>query len=53
MITIPGRDWRLMAVCRHAKPELFFPVYHSCDLGVFVDRAAKAVSAQNVHSLQR
>jgi len=26
MITIPGRDWRLLAACRHADPELFFPV---------------------------
>jgi WhiB family redox-sensing transcriptional regulator len=26
MITIPGRDWRLLAACRHADPDLFFPV---------------------------
>ena len=26
MITVPGRDWRLLAPCRHADPELFFPV---------------------------
>jgi WhiB family transcriptional regulator, redox-sensing transcriptional regulator len=26
MITIPGRDWRLLAACRHADPELFIPV---------------------------
>jgi len=25
-ITIPGRDWRQLAACRHADPELFFPV---------------------------
>src|SRR5260370_939153 len=24
MITIPGRDWRQLAACRHADPELFF-----------------------------
>ena len=26
MITIPDRDWRLLAACRHMGPELFFPV---------------------------
>ena len=26
MITIPDRDWRQLAACRHADPELFFPV---------------------------
>jgi WhiB family transcriptional regulator, redox-sensing transcriptional regulator len=26
MITIPDRDWRQLTVCRHADPELFFPV---------------------------
>jgi WhiB family redox-sensing transcriptional regulator len=26
MITIPGRDWRLLAACRHAATELFLPV---------------------------
>jgi WhiB family redox-sensing transcriptional regulator len=25
-ITIPDRDWRKLAACRHADPELFFPV---------------------------
>ena len=25
MITIPDRDWRQLAACRHADPELFFP----------------------------
>jgi WhiB family transcriptional regulator, redox-sensing transcriptional regulator len=25
-MTIPGRDWRLLAPCRYADPELFFPV---------------------------
>ncbi len=26
MITVPSRDWRQLAACRHADPELFFPV---------------------------
>ena len=26
MITIPDRDWRQLAACRHTDPELFFPV---------------------------
>ena len=26
MITIPDRDWRQLAACRHADPDLFFPV---------------------------
>jgi hypothetical protein len=26
MITVPYRDWRQLAACRHADPELFFPV---------------------------
>jgi WhiB family redox-sensing transcriptional regulator len=26
MIAIPGQNWRLLAACRHADPELFFPV---------------------------
>jgi WhiB family transcriptional regulator, redox-sensing transcriptional regulator len=26
MITIPDRDWRQLAACRHADPELFFPI---------------------------
>ena len=25
-MTIPDRDWRLLTPCRHADPELFFPV---------------------------
>ena len=25
-VTIPDRDWRQLAACRHADPELFFPV---------------------------
>ena len=26
MTTIPDRDWRQLAACRHTDPELFFPV---------------------------
>ena len=25
-VTMPGGDWRQLAECRHADPELFFPV---------------------------
>src|SRR5579862_1905556 len=32
-ITIPDPDWRQLATCQHAKPEPFFPVYHSLRLG--------------------
>jgi WhiB family redox-sensing transcriptional regulator len=37
-ITIPGRDWRL-AACRHADPELFFPVSAS---GPSLDQVTQA-----------
>jgi WhiB family transcriptional regulator, redox-sensing transcriptional regulator len=45
MITIPGRDWRLLAACRHADPELFFPVSAS---GPSLDQVtqAKAICAR-------
>jgi WhiB family redox-sensing transcriptional regulator len=39
MITIPGRDWRLLAACRHADPELFFPVSGS---GPSLDQVTQA-----------
>ena len=26
MITVPYRDWRQLAACRHADPELFSPI---------------------------
>ena len=44
MITIPGRDWRQLAACRHADPELFFPVSPS---GPSLDQItqAKAICA--------
>jgi WhiB family redox-sensing transcriptional regulator len=44
MITIPGRDWRPLAACRRADPELFFPVSRS---GPSLDQAtqAKAICA--------
>ena len=38
-VTIPGRDWRLLAACRHADPELFFPVSAS---GPSVDQITQA-----------
>jgi WhiB family redox-sensing transcriptional regulator len=38
-ITIPGRDWRQLAACRHADPELFFPVSAS---GPSLDQVAQA-----------
>jgi len=45
MITIPGRDWRLLAACRHADPDLFFPVSAS---GPSLDQVtqAKAICAR-------
>ncbi len=39
MITIPGRDWRLLAACWHADPELFFPVSGS---GPSLDQVTQA-----------
>ena len=43
-VTIPNRDWRLLAACRHADPELFFPVSPS---GPSLDQVtqAKAICA--------
>ena len=43
-ITIPGRDWRLLATCRHADPQLLFPVSAS---GPSLDQLtqAKAICA--------
>jgi WhiB family transcriptional regulator, redox-sensing transcriptional regulator len=43
-ITIPGRDWRLLAACSRADPELFFPVSRS---GPSLDQVtqAKAICA--------
>jgi WhiB family transcriptional regulator, redox-sensing transcriptional regulator len=45
MITIPDRDWRQLAACRHADPELFFPVSAS---GPSLDQItrAKAICAR-------
>jgi WhiB family transcriptional regulator, redox-sensing transcriptional regulator len=44
MITVPGRDWRQLAACRHSDPELFFPVSAS---GSSLDQVtqAKAICA--------
>src|SRR5260370_12675014 len=44
MITMPGRDWRLLAACRHADPEVFFP---ACASGPSLDQItqAKAICA--------
>ncbi len=39
MITIPGSDWRLLAACRPADPELFFPVSAS---GLSPDQVMRA-----------
>ena len=44
MITVPGWDWRQLAACRHADPELFVPVSAS---GPSLDQVmqAKAICA--------
>jgi WhiB family redox-sensing transcriptional regulator len=39
MITVPGGDWELLAACRHADPELFFPVSAS---GPSLDQVTQA-----------
>jgi WhiB family redox-sensing transcriptional regulator len=43
-VTIPGGDWQLLAACRRADPELFFPVSRS---GPSLDQVtqAKAICA--------
>ena len=43
-VTMPGSDWRQLAACRHADPELFFPVSAS---GPSLDQVtqAKAICA--------
>jgi hypothetical protein len=41
MITIPDRDWRQLAACRHTDPELFFPVSAS---GPSLDQIMQAKS---------
>jgi WhiB family transcriptional regulator, redox-sensing transcriptional regulator len=47
MITIPGRDWRQLAACRRADPELFFPVSAS-DPCLDQITQAKAICAGHV-----
>jgi len=47
MITIPGRDWRQLAACRCADPELFFPVSAS-DPCLDQITQAKAICAGHV-----
>jgi WhiB family redox-sensing transcriptional regulator len=36
---MPGRDWRPLAACRHADPDLFFPVSGS---GLSLDQVTQA-----------
>ena len=38
-VTMPGWDWRQLAACRHADPELFFPVSAS---GPSLDQVTQA-----------
>ena len=38
-VTMPGWDWLQLAACRHADPELFFPLSAS---GPFLDQITQA-----------
>lgn len=50
MITVPGWDWRLQAACRHADPDLFFPVSAS---GPSLDEVTRAKSICAACQVQR